>query len=1379
MTSVSLQPMDALLPHEPIDQSSYGSLDAGTGGVGLAPAVSKPQSVCTALFELIVSGFPAQWGAADLSAFVEDMSPPGCKVINAYAVPSQEGSSEMVLRYGKEDKVIKVKKALKSVKVGGCKLATRLGESVADDLDGCSVFIEGLDKSSTSQSLRTMFSPIDDVESAYVLYDSTTGESRCSAKVRFRTREKANEAVQNFHGSTLTQCSVLSVRIFKERDAEQSNAEFIDDVKFPHLGQLQKTKLKLSNDESFPDALYVGNLTASLSPIALAEFFGNLGPVSFCNIFVDPDTGRTNGDAKVIFEEQRVSALAIERFNGVVLGGKPITVRGWRGSQPVDKGLKMWNDREVFVGGLNPQTTREALAYHFSCVGTVVQSHIFFDKATMKSKGSGKVTFDSVSSVPIAIEQLHGSSLDGFTMGVKKFGPKQEQMSRYERYEEHTEACARSVFVGCLSEVTTEETLYQYFEALVGDVAKVQVFKDKVTGQPKCAGRVEFLHEETVQVMMEYDKQHSLDDKIINVTPFVRGGDIVADQEDKDKKQAAKEKEREDRKKEAWARSIFVGMIKDSTTEEALWKYFDELVGGVVKVHLFKHKETGESKRAGRVEFLHEGTVQVAIDKPDKPLLDGQSLKIGPFKPIGLDPTADQDVAFGDEQGEIRKWIVHIDEIPMFSRPKFNPHPACKEVFIEGLPPDGKQLVDYLACFGEVKNMYRIPHQSTTVKEPTDKGYVCFCNHEDALKCVQEGGATWSESERFIIGRNGVEGLPDAVGLLIGAGGKAIMKCQEMSGVKTLKIGPNLLRLNRMNPDKQVPLNESKRVHWIAEGTLEQFAALVGELEILLRLIHEGSTKDDDDESKPECLKEPGGRKSMRRMMKEDKDGKNIARCTDPPTKIFVGGIPQAADWRKFNDTFEKFGEIIETFLPCDKDTHKHRGFGFVTFAHLESVEAALSKADTITVDGKWVEIRRCQPKAELHAEKAAPKTWTPAPGQKPAPLDYSGPPPRLNPNAKSTPLPENSEYPGPPPPEFLDTACKAPSPLPPGSLDAAYPGPLPPGPLDSASLGPLPFLSPDPSDAAYPRRPPAPDAAHLGHGLYQPPRPSSQSPSPWELPPRPPPPSAWDGPPRPSFHSQSPWGPPPPGPRPPLMAKDEMRDDGRDSWRPPPPGPRPALLAKQEMREDDHTQHRRETGLDPIQPRGSIRLSKLTHSIRPSTQGSGIRPSVAIRPTRRQEATEDVKREAGVKSEAKEERGREAKRKRNRANRPRKHRRKEAKAAVKREGLPGGPLMFPSTPPWKSGEDRDDDQKTICAGSVTLTPAKVSLSRSAVHGSRGSSEEDEDDEEDEDANDEHNFFDFDSDLTRQRRKRQEGGTKKEGETDGQPRESPTGKRRR
>jgi RNA recognition motif-containing protein len=62
-------------------------------------------------------------------------------------------------------------------------------------------------------------------------------------------------------------------------------------------------------------------------------------------------------------------------------------------------------------------------------------------------------------------------------------------------------------------------------------------------------------------------------------------------------------------------------------------------------------------------------------------------------------------------------------------------------------------------------------------------------------------------------------------------------------------------------------------------------------------------------------------------------NGVKIPAARKDPRKLFVGGLPPNVTDHDFRTFFEKFGTVLDSVVMFDRETHRSRGFGFVTFA--------------------------------------------------------------------------------------------------------------------------------------------------------------------------------------------------------------------------------------------------------------------------------------------------------------------------------------------------------------------------------------------------------------------------------------------------------------
>jgi len=81
------------------------------------------------------------------------------------------------------------------------------------------------------------------------------------------------------------------------------------------------------------------------------------------------------------------------------------------------------------------------------------------------------------------------------------------------------------------------------------------------------------------------------------------------------------------------------------------------------------------------------------------------------------------------------------------------------------------------------------------------------------------------------------------------------------------------------------------------------------------------------------------------------------------PVKLYIGNIDYGTDGERLRETFEKYGNVTDAFVPMERGTQRPRGFGFVTFATREEAMGAMGKLDGSELDGRTIRISESRPR--------------------------------------------------------------------------------------------------------------------------------------------------------------------------------------------------------------------------------------------------------------------------------------------------------------------------------------------------------------------------------------------------------------------------------
>jgi len=169
---------------------------------------------------------------------------------------------------------------------------------------------------------------------------------------------------------------------------------------------------------------------------------------------------------------------------------------------------------KLFLGGVNPNTSSDAVREHFSKFGPVA------DAVVMRDRGFGFVTFETREAADAALSEPQ-QHIDGQKVDVKEAqgkGGRGGGGGRDAGGGRGGDSGVRTdkVFVGGLPQDCPDDKIRNYFEAY-GVIVDAVVMKDRETGRSRGFGFVQFDNPAPVEKVMEDYSIHKIEGKWVEV----------------------------------------------------------------------------------------------------------------------------------------------------------------------------------------------------------------------------------------------------------------------------------------------------------------------------------------------------------------------------------------------------------------------------------------------------------------------------------------------------------------------------------------------------------------------------------------------------------------------------------------------------------------------------------------------------------------------------------------------------------------------------------------------------------------------------------------------------------------------------------------------
>lgn len=91
--------------------------------------------------------------------------------------------------------------------------------------------------------------------------------------------------------------------------------------------------------------------------------------------------------------------------------------------------------------------------------------------------------------------------------------------------------------------------------------------------------------------------------------------------------------------------------------------------------------------------------------------------------------------------------------------------------------------------------------------------------------------------------------------------------------------------------------------------------------------------------------------------------------------KLYVGNISFDTEEEGLRDLFEKYGPVIDLYVPTDQQTGRPRGFAFVSLEPAMA-ERAIEEIDNYELDGRFLRVNEAQPKGSRGGYNDVPNEW-------------------------------------------------------------------------------------------------------------------------------------------------------------------------------------------------------------------------------------------------------------------------------------------------------------------------------------------------------------------------------------------------------------------